>query len=333
MPSSVALRVRLSIANPAVERLLVCIGTLNDEQGSEARGALGRLVARKILETCAPSPSDVQNPDENRIQARDAKGRTRERYAFRQYGPFARHTCSHSGSRFRRPCRNAQTWDSERVSDYMGVWCDRLLLGEHNNPRRCALLEPRVPVVMVGESLERVLLAHRGLRGSDILFIFGSPCFPFGATRLISFSDALLDPLCISYPSRHQLVGTVLHCLECESSIPSALVVGLGSTHGLRTAFEPEEKVLIESRIVPLLGFVSALWTVDPLKASEYLQSNPQNNARLWGTMQSSMLSTRDAALLRAFESGQPLDARLSQQHTAYLAETLLDRLFPQSGQ
>lgn len=50
-------------------------------------------------------------------------------------------------------------------------------------------------------------------------------------------------------------------------------------------------------------------------------------NYRLWQTMQTSMLSTRDANLLNAYFIKTPLDSNLSEDQTIYLAKTLLRRL------
>nr|CCC94133.1 unnamed protein product [Trypanosoma congolense IL3000] len=331
MTDLLSLRVRLSVANPPVRRLIVCAGCCDDDQSGKTRGALGRLVARRLLETCSPSPSDIHNPDQNRMHARDAKGKARRGGGYRGRDQLWKHSSSYGGTRLREFGRNAQTWDSERVPDYMGLWCDRLLLGEHTTLQRCALLEPRVPLLMIGESLERVLLAHQHLKANDVLFVFGSCCSPFGVVKLVPFDDDLLSITHGGTPCWYQSIGSVLRRLQGERATASALVLGLGDKHGLHSPFEPEERSLVQSRIVPLLGFTCALWTLSPVKALEYLQSNPANNPRLWSTMQSSMLSTRDAAVLRALETGKTLDARLSQQHTIYLGETLLSRLFPPS--
>ncbi|KAH9577959.1 hypothetical protein LSM04_000900 [Trypanosoma melophagium] len=330
MTSSLVVRVKASIADTAVKRLIVCIGC-NNQEGNVVRGALGNRVAQQILDTCSPSPSDIHNPDVNRLHPRDALGRARRQKNYHQRKNFFKGTTAVVSVKRHGSIRNPQTWDSERVVDYMGIWCDRLLLGEHTDPSRCALLEPRVPPIMFGESLERVLRVHRNFRSSDLLFIFGSSRFDFGTVRLISYHDDLL-----TFPSggpsnyHNSSFGEVLKRLAGPPSAASALVLGIGDTHGVFAPLTVEENVIANDRIVPLAGFTSALWTVNPKKAEEYLLSNPRDNARLWRTMQSSMLSTRDTAVLRAYESGVPLDARISQQQTNYLAETLLSRLFPQ---
>lgn len=328
MANSLAVRVRLSLSDVALRRLIVCLGC-GDHQMNEARGALGSRVAQQILDTCAPAPSDIHNPDATRLHARDAFGRARQECGPHRRERFFRRAGSGGSVRTFGSVRSPQTWDSERVVDYMGVWCDRLLLGEHTNPSRCALLEPRVPPVMLGESLERVLLAHRGLRSADILFVFASFSFPLGVVRLASYSDGLLlsprgGPSCY----RRDSLGAVMHRLAGPPDAASALLIGVGDAYGPLFPLTAEEKTVVASRIVPLAGFTCALWSVNPSKASEYLQSNPRDNARLWRTMQSSMLSTRDTAVLRAYADDRPLDARMSQRQTSYLAETLLSRLF-----
>ncbi|EAN85530.1 hypothetical protein C3747_19g259 [Trypanosoma cruzi] len=333
MASSMLTRVKLSLADIPVKRLIVCLGC-GDYQKNEARGALGNRVAQQILGTCAPAPSDIHNPDKNRLHARNAHGRARQNHCYHRGERFFRGMAVNGLVRSRGSIRSPQVWDSEPVVDYMGLWCDRLLLGEHTNPSRCALLEPRAPFVMVGESLERVLLAHRNFQGADILFVFASSCFPFGALRLVSFNDALLN-IPRGGPSvyQHNSIGTILNRLALSSDEASAIVMGVGDTHGLLVSLTAEERAMCESRILPLVSFAAALWTVNPAKAREYLQSNPKDNMRLWRTMQSSMLSTRDTAVLRAYESGRPLDARISQRQTIYLAETLLSRLFPDDAE
>ncbi|KEG14729.1 hypothetical protein DQ04_00331220 [Trypanosoma grayi] len=333
MESSTAIRVQFSLADAAVKRLIVCL-SCGDRRGDGARGALGSRVAQQLLDTCAPSPSDIHNPDTNRLHARDASGRARQQCSWRRREQFFK-GAKGAGPAWRHGgTRNAQTWDSERVVDYMGVWCDRLLLGEHTNPSRCALLEPRVPPIMLAESLERVLQALRGFRAADVLFVFASCCAPFGAMRLVPFSDELVTfPLGGPAAYRHDSLGAVLQRLAGPPAAASALLLGIGAENGPLAPLAAEESAAVSSRIVPLAGFTSALWTVNPAKASEYLESNPKDNVRLWRTMQMSMLSTRDTALLRAYESGRPLDARMSQQHTKYLAETLLSRLFPDHGE
>ncbi|ORC90471.1 uncharacterized protein TM35_000082690 [Trypanosoma theileri] len=330
MASSSLVRVKASIADTAVKRLIVCIGCANQEE-NVMRGALGNRVAQQILNTCSPSPSDIHNPDVNRLHPRDALGRARRQQNHHQRKVFFKGTSAVGSVRRHGSIRNPQTWDSERVVDYLGVWCDRLLLGEHTNPSRCALLEPRVPPIMFGESLERVLRSHRNFQSSDLLFIFGSSQFEFGTMRLISYYDDLL-----TFPNggpstyQHSSIGEVLQRLAGPPNAAYALVLGIGDSNGVFAPLTAEENVIANDRIIPLASFTSALWTVDPKKAMEYLLSNPRENLRLWRTMQSSLLSTRDTAVLRAYESGVPLDARISQQQTNYLAETLLSRLFPQ---
>ncbi|RNF24680.1 uncharacterized protein Tco025E_02439 [Trypanosoma conorhini] len=329
MASSMMTRVKMSLADVPVRRLIVCLGC-GDYEANEARGALGNRVAQQILGTCAPAPSDIHNPDKNRLHARDALGRARQKQCSRRGEFFFKGAAGNGALRIRGGMRSPQSWDSERVVDYMGIWCDRLLLGEHTNPTRCALLEPQVPFLMFGESLERVLLAHRKFTAVDLLFVFSSSCVPFGVLRLAPFTDALLTlpsggPA--AYP--HNSIGTVLSRLTSSPEKASAIVIGVGGAHGLLTALTAEERAECDTRIVPLASFATALWTVNPAKATEFLQSNPKDNARLWRTMQSSMLSTRDTAVLRAYEGGRPLDARMSRQQTTYLAETLLSRLFP----
>ncbi|KAG8342733.1 hypothetical protein ERJ75_000645800 [Trypanosoma vivax] len=326
---STALRLRISILNPPVERLLVFIGHAGDDKISDTRGAVASRVAHHMLQVCAPAPSDVHNPERGRFHARDAKG-MRRRQGSHGHKHFFYSDVVYGDQRSRKSIRNPQVWDSEPALDYMGIWCDRLLLGIDTNPLRCALLEPQVPPLMRGESLERVILSQRRLKRSNVLLIFGSCCFPFGSVQLMPFSDTLFAPqLPGSSVYNHLTLGTVLKRLIGPPSVVSAMVLGIGNEHGSLSPFSLEEKSLIEDRIVPLSSFACALWTVDPLKASKYLESNPPNNSRLWRTMHSSMLSTRDTAIIRAYQTGQSPDARMSQQQVTYLAETLLSRIFP----
>ncbi|GET91766.1 hypothetical protein, conserved [Leishmania tarentolae] len=328
-----AQRVQFSLTKLRVEKLIVCLGFGENVEARESRGAIATRVAQHLLLQCQPSPSDVHNPDTTRAHARDRQGRPRNFYEA--------HTMqARRGRRGRtETLRSPQTWDSSRVIDYMGVWCDRLLLGDARHPARCALLEPNVPEVMWGEAIARVAQSHRHLGSKDVLVVSASEGLPFGVVRLCA--DAA-EPTNRSPPTPHLTIPSIttlpdaLRLFKHSSNEISRLHIGIGSEHGTCAPFAQDEAIHAQRFLVPLCSFVAALWSANPVRASEYVASATATpgtltedtaNVRLWRTMQHSMLSTRDSAVLNAYYEDGALDARLSQNHTRYLAETLLQRL------
>ncbi|KAG5494988.1 hypothetical protein JKF63_02040 [Porcisia hertigi] len=328
-----ARRVQFSLSKPRVERLIVCLG-FNEGLGThESRGAVAARVSRHLLAQCNPPPSDIHNPDTTRVHARDRQGRPRNFYEA--------HTMQvRRGRRGRTDIlRSPQMWDSSRVVDYMGVWCDRLLLGDARHPARSALLEPHVPEVMWGEAVARVAQSHRQLSSKDILLVSACEALPFGVVRLdtgaMDTGNTSPQISTLALPGIATLADA-LRLFRHSANGPSRLRIGIGSEHGACALFLPEEVSYAERLLVPLSSFAAALWSVNAAKASAYVASataapdtltDSTANLRLWRTMQHSMLSTRDTALLNAYYSDGVLDARLSCDHTRYLAETLLRRL------
>ncbi|CAJ1991984.1 hypothetical protein conserved [Leishmania donovani] len=326
-------RVQFSLTKPRVEKVIVCLGFGEGLDARESRGAVATRVTQHLLLQCRPSPSDVHNPDTTRAHARDRQGRARNFYE--SYTMRARRGRLGRTETLRSP----QTWDSSRVVDYMGVWCDRLLLGDARYPVRCALLEPHVPEVMWGEAVARVAQSHRHLDSTDVLVVSACGALPFGVVRLCT--DAAESGNARPPTSNLAMPGIAtledaLRLFTRSTSGPSRLHIGIGSEHGTCAPFAQHETPHVQRFLVPLCSFVAALWSVSPVKASEYVASvtaTPETltegtaNRRLWRTMQHSMLSTRDSAVLNAYYKEDVLDARLSRNHTRYLAETLLRRL------
>lgn len=325
----VAQRVEFSLAKTRVEKLIVCLGHNDGTSATATRGAVGAAVAQRLLQRCQPGPSDVHDADVTRADARDRRGQPRVFYAAqerqRRRGRHGR----------RETVRTPQTWDSCRVADFMGVWCDRLLLGDARHPSRAAVLEPRVPPLLWGEAVMRVAQAHRHLALQDVLVVQAEPTLAFGLARLHPTT-----PSPSASPSS-ALGGTVgmaeaLQYFQRPQTGASYLLVGIGDEHGARTPLSVEEAALVDTRLLPLCAFAAALWTANPAKAAEYVAASTatpetlaatEANQRLWATMQHAMLSTRDTALLRAYFNDEVLDARFNPAQTRYFAESLLQRL------
>lgn len=475
--------IRFSLQKKNLERLVVLLGFMDGGGTSSMssnflpRASTACRLEEYIFRNCRPPLNDIHNPEQCRFAARDAKGEGRAYYqAYTQAQKKCRrrqHGSRGSGGgseSLRRP----QQWDSAPVPDFMGVWCDRLLLGDSASPKRTALLCPHVPPLFQPQALQQVARSHDQLTPSDVLFVDTTPSLPVGLVRLGTLSQhrrrvpqwvgsmvdrrwggALAAPHSeeswregvLSYdtdkdvrretlwngrerkmgegPSTfrvpHQYEGkddTVQHtavlpfagcCPSMEDALhhfhspsrrprdtgfsfpafppprrppfsspkvtesttslptsttmvesspngrpsivsslkneePSVLAIGCGSHHLPGAPFTTEEEGRIRNHVLPLAAFVVALWAVNPRIAAEYVvkQTPPctestagecpsppllPTHERLWRTMQESMLSTRDTALLRAHFSNTSLDRRLRRTHQTYLAETLLRRL------
>lgn len=313
-----------------LEKLIVFLG-YTSESTLECRRAAATRVRTHLLNECGPSPADVHDPHTNRFHSRDASGRARRYYDSQTVAMGAK------GRRQQRRGvvpRSPQTWDSEKVQDFMGLWCDRLLLGDHTQPFRTAVLEPQVPVTLQGEALACVARSHRHLSPADVLVVSAHPDLPFGLIRqqngLVVAADTCVEP---SVPGTTPLPESIQ--VFGQGSCTS-LLLGVGDDVGLCGAFTAAEELRLRTCLVPLCAFASALWTTNSSRSASYVEHmtptaehlTPQNaNQRLWKTLQGSMLSTRDAAVLRAYYTDAPLDARMSEGQTQYLAETLLSRL------
>lgn len=370
-----ALRIQHSLSKPHVERLIVFLG-LDGGGGSRAarretlsrgagdartgggvRGAVASRVAQSLLHHCRPSPSDVHDPDRTRVHGRDSKGNPRTYYA--AYTEAQRGKAKRRGHRSGGPgvgLRSPQKWDSERVPDYMGLWCDRLLLGDHQRPVRCGMLELRVPFELEGEAVRRVAQSHRRhLSRAEVLLVTACADLPFGVLRQdrVDFGDDSDggDEGCRSCDVGAQTAGfmTLQQALRLFPPAPvkaesgpaagpscASLLIGVGDDAAPGEPFTAEEERRLQQCLLPLATFGCALWAANPTRSASYLEEqtpspthlSPANsNLRLWSSMQAAMLSTRDAALLRAHFNRELLDARLSSQQQHYLAETLLSRL------
>lgn len=351
--------IKASLVKTHIEKVIIFLGYAGEpthtshSAPASGRGAVATRVAAALLHRCRPSPSDVHDPDRTRAHARDAKGAAR--LCYQAYAELQ----ASQGKRGRQrraeaatvKMRGVQTWDSERVSDFMGLWCDRLLLGDHQRPVRCAVLEPRVPLELEGEAVLRVAQSHhRRLARPDVLVVSSCPDLPFGLVR-----QAYVDPDAAGKPSgsgiatlpqalQHFPCGQPTRADALSSTAPlplpsactSSLLIGVGDASGPRALFSAEEERRLRQCLVPLATFGCALWAANSARSGAYLaEQTPlpnsltaqRANARLWSSMQDAMLSTRDAALLRAHFSDELLDARLSPQQQTYLADTLLYRL------
>ncbi|EPY26976.1 hypothetical protein STCU_01723 [Strigomonas culicis] len=326
-----------SLTKTRIEKLVVCIG-FSDYRSLHSRASVPCRVSQLLLRQCRVPPNDVHDPDKTRLHARDKSGSPRAHYsAVDRQAAGGRRSRGRDSTALRRP----QTWDSEKVPDFMGVWCDRLLLGHVDAPSRTALLEPHVPLAFQGEALERVLRAHRYVAPKDVLLVSATPMLPFGVVRLsaagrqggLRLCDAAPSPAGASFAS----LAEVLRRTARANAPPHAtLWLGVGGEMGPQSPFTAAEEDRLRTLLVPLAAFGSALWTVNPTKSAEYVASLTKEadsltyknaNLRLWKMMQASMLSTRDCALLRSQLTGDPLDARLGAQQRDYFAQTLLQRL------
>ncbi|KPI82881.1 hypothetical protein ABL78_8103 [Leptomonas seymouri] len=336
----VAQRIELSLKKERVEKLILCLAYHNGTFDPNTRGALATHITQRLLQQCQPGPSDVHNPDVTRANTRDGHGQPRPFYA--AHKKQLRYSRRHGRT---EKLRTPQTWDTSPVADFMGLWCDRLLLGDDRLPSRCAVLEPRVPPTLWGESIARVAQSHRHLTRGDVLVVRSEASLPFGAVRLqIQTPDAATTvasaqtvdtstspPMPCAAP-----LAASLKLFAGPQRSPWYLQLGIGDDLGAQTLLTAEEMHFSNHLLLPLCTFTAALWTVNPHKASEYVSSltaTPQMltearaNHRLWRTMQHAMLSTRDTALLRAYVHDEVLDARFSPAQTRYFAETLLRRL------
>ncbi|KAK7197264.1 hypothetical protein NESM_000672800 [Novymonas esmeraldas] len=328
-----AQRVHFSLVKTQVEKLIVCCGTGEGVGSSLNRDDLPLRVSQHLLKMCQPAPSDVHNPDVTRAHGRDRQGRARPFYAAQTaQARRARHGRVPS-------LRSPQTWDSSRVPDVMGVWCDRLLLGDARQPSRTAILVPCVPAPMWGDAVARVAQSHRQLRAEDVLVVSACAALPYGVVRLHTGSTGAP----VTPPTRSGLslpgsttLSDALRLFRTSSGTAAHFLMGIGPGDDGAASASIGDAADVGQRIVPLCSFAAALWTVNPTNASRYVAALTPTpaaltdacaNHRLWRTMQHSMLSTRDTAVLDAHYRGVPLDARLSLDKTRYLAETLLHRL------
>lgn len=447
--------IRCSLQKNQVEKLVVLLGFM-DYGKQWARSAVACRVEEVLFKNCRPPLNDIHNPDRCRVAARDASGSARAYYDAhtRSLAASKRTRRSLAATALRKP----QQWDSSPVMDYMGVWCDRLLLGEETRPCRAALLRPCVPPCFQPEAMQRVAHALPHLKASDVLLVDATPHLPFGSVRLLDWETLMqcsnlnwegslvqrrwrqMDSsvterripsstdsassrlghkdwtqedravgssgLAISCmpplggmglsieevlqqllahrgmpspgekdadgehhraPPAHQWEQgehrtTASSTVPASSRSPQVLVIGCGDIAPPLSRFSEEEEKYLSSMILPLSAFAVALWTISPSIASAYVAQQTARlpfsrvpsassssslsstiggppptpsakNSRQWRTMQCSMLSTRDTALLRAHFTKTRLDGRLSIHQQTYLAETLLRRLEDQENE
>lgn len=296
-------------------------------------GDVGRLLTTQLLRTCNPAPSDVHDPTvpHSRSRSRGRDGKDRESLM-----PAGAAASRRSGF-WRKP---QAEWDTAPFQDYGGRWCNRLLLGPDDvgGAKRTALLEP-VPGTE-DESLTRVFRSHRHLKPSDVLFVRACTELPLGTMRF--------RHLCESEPVLPTRAGgfraSVAHWKElllsptgsqsALSEFPS-LCIGISSCAPMQPLDgTAAEWPAVTQRILPLGAFACALWTFAPVQAAKLLlesttcslQPPTDKEDRLWRRMQTSLLSTRDAAVLEAFSEGRSVERNLRGDATAYQAEQILRR-------
>lgn len=363
-------RIRWSLSKNKVEKLIVLLGFIGKPSTSQfknaamfssstsspvspARGAAACRIEDTLFGTCRPPPNDIHDPDRCRVPERNKHGNYRAYHHAYTQSVSSHHR--HHGYHLRRP----QQWDSAPVTDCMGLWCDRLLLGDDAQPKRSALLRPYAPLPLQPEAVVRAAQAHQYLTPEDVLMVDTTPALPVGVIRLwtleqwkasqsemwrgshehirsalnksVSWVAALEDATALLTPfsaPRASLEG-----------VPTVLALGCGEEMSPEEFFNEAEEKVMQSLVVPLAAFTAALWTINPQIAEEYVRTQTplpssftvaspvKPNHRLWKTMQNSMLSTRDTALLSAYFSNTRLDKRLCVMHQTYLAETLLQRL------
>lgn len=203
--------IRFSLQKTKIERLVVLLGFMEDggtslyhnktQSGLSSssscffpRAASACRLEKYIFGNCRPPLSDIHNPEHCRFAARDAKGKERSYYHAYTQAQKRRHRFRpldgcRGGRGGRESLRRPQEWDSAPVPDFMGVWCDRLLVGDSSCPKRTALLRPYVPPLFQPQAIQQVGLTHRELSPSDVLLVDTAPSLPVGVLRLGTLSQ------------------------------------------------------------------------------------------------------------------------------------------------
>ncbi|CAD2217841.1 hypothetical protein AGDE_10653 [Angomonas deanei] len=309
--------IEFSLSKSKIEKLIIFLG-YESQSNIQCRGSVGLRVSKMLLDNCRPGLNDIHDPDVCRAHGRDSHGRSRRGHGLAE----------------KKGSRGPQLWDSERVPDYSGLWCDRLLLGHHESPSRTAIFVPHVPSKLIGDAVGRVAQSHRHLPRDSILLVKASSGVPFGGVELEPNSQESLSEE--TAPSGLPSLHSALQNFGSSRRGCDRLWIGVGNKRGHLDGFSAAETAVLERHTVPLASFAAALWTINPERCAQYLKGLPQDPSalprspttnKLWHSMQFSMLSTRDCALLHSRLTGNPLDARLSDAQRNYLIETLLHRL------
>jgi hypothetical protein len=269
------------------------------------------MVVDRLLSNCNPSPQDIHDSSvgsKGRGESRDKDNRNRaERLLITK--------------RVYMPIRQ-QTWDTPAFCDFNGIWCDRLILGGPGV--RCATLQPFGPIEQSYESVTLALRAFPQLRPWHDLIVFcEARDQPLGKVRCFPLRS----------PSDHKGADRIRRCItelsprvdETGSSL--CIRVGVGDD-ALMQPFTAPEKEELDSAVIPKLTFACATWIHSPTKAVRIAQEpQPINNLPLYATLQRSMLSYRDTKILDAYETGIPLDSRMTEETVRAKAQQILGKL------
>ena len=282
------------------------------------RGDIGRLVTSKLLANCKPPLSDIHDPSmpNTRSRSRDKQGFNRSELVMWD-GEKGKHNLQRT---------RLSEWDTAPFADYIGRWCDRLLLGDP--AQRCAVLEAPPSMALLTESVTRVLRSHPLLRAEDVLVVRHSSLSELGSMKF----EPLSCDVAYAQVLREWLKFLAMRKQQQNDLCVNSLVIGTGSEAPLVPFSGGEMISTISPRVVPLGAFACAFWVSDPMKASAYLVGDPSTNLRLWRTMQQAMLSTRDAAVLEAHAEGKSVSRNLRGNSTAYQAERIIERERRQHG-
>lgn len=337
--------IKFSLRKTRVEKLIVLLGWRSSASQVLGRGAGSSLIGEVLLSNANPPKNDVHDPDRCRVPARSANGAARPYY--RAYTQSISSPRRAAAGALRRP----QQWDSSPVVDFGGLWCDRLLLGPVHAPSRTALFCPHVPPVFQSAMLERVAQGHPSLATSDVLLVDTTPALELGVLRLWTREEYFAaaprwEDDEMSGALRNACGGVTLRsAMSRFAPSPgrdvSVMAMGCGSKDPPVRPFSNEENQFLREYVALLASFAASLWTANPDAAKRHLEAHtatpkslsglsPASKAKLgklWGSMQTSMLSTRDTALLDAYFNNTRLDNRLSVMQQTYLATTLLRRL------
>ena len=280
---------------PVLQRVIVGLGDVGGVR-KFARQNIGFQITTRLLMQCRVSPVDVHDPSRGASRSSSRQKNGTDRVDVVVWG------------RERKPSHQVKvtTWDTPAFCDFGGVWCDRLLLGEP--PLRCAVLQPHTTMRYSGESLVLVLRAFGHLDVCDFLIVAPSSVLPLGRQQIIGLRNAhtLVNALTV------QNITSQLS-LECEPSAlssTSVLCVGINGATKEDENFSALEQKMVNNIVVPFCTYLAALWVTNPARAVELaLVKDPLlfTSQRQWATLQSSMLSSRDSAVLSAYQQGIPI--------------------------
>lgn len=299
-----------------MERVVVGIGAAELRMCRTPR-AIGRAVVQEILATCNAPKSDVHDPSkaDGRSRTRDKFGHNRRDFVGWSETDKSKHRARH------------EAWDTAPMCDFGGVWCDRLVLGEP--ARRSAVLQPVWGVESSGDSLAMVFQAHPALLPEHVLLVAEDHSLPIGTSTMSQCRN--VDP-----QSCHVGVQSCLKAVGRSRGAQRAtdtwtLRVGVGSSCAPLEEFSTVEwSQSIARYVIPFNAFLAAFWCSSPVKATEYLAKQKSAleapNLRLWRTMQRSMLSTRDEAIMEAYKSGHGVSKMMSPDKVALEADKIVER-------